>query len=164
MFPLQRLECPDPAGCPVAPDLPRLTVAELAPGTALYRVYDGTWGYDEHNPGFGDARFSPFDDIGDGHRVPSMYVAATPVAALLETVFHEVHHSSSRIIYQRDLRGKLLAHLELPTAARLGDLRDPELVRLRLSREQVVSSPAEHYPCTRRLAVAARAQTVPCRA
>ena len=158
MFPLQRLECPDPARCPVTPDLPRLTVAELAPGTALYRVYDGTWGDDEHNPGFGDARFSPFDDIGDGHRVPSMYVAATPVAALLETVFHEVHHSSSRIIYQRDLRGKLLAHLTLPTAARVGDLRDPELVRLRLSREQVVSSPAEHYPCTRRLAVAARAQ------
>ena len=76
----------------------------------------------------------------------------------METVFHEVHHSSSRIIYQRDLRGKLLAHLTLPTAARAGDLRDPELVRLRLSRDQVVSSPAEHYPCTRRLAVAARAQ------
>src|SRR5664279_1464839 len=130
----------------------------MASGTALYGVYDGTWGDDEHNPGFGDARFSPFDDIGDGHRVPSMYVAATPVAALLETVFHEVHHGSSRIIYQRDLRGKLLAHLTLPTAARVGDLRDPELVRRRLSREQVVSSPAEHYPCTRRLAVAARAQ------
>jgi len=130
----------------------------MAPGTALYGVYDGTWGDDEHNPGFGDARFSPFDDLADGHRVPTMYVAATPVAALLETVFHEVHHSSSRIIYRRDLRGKLLAHLTLPTAARLGDLRDAELNRHRLSRNQVVSSPAEHYPCTRRLAVAARAQ------
>src|SRR5664280_3314524 len=62
------LECPDPAGCPVTPDLPRLTVAEMASGTARYRVYDGTWGDDEHNPGFGDARFSPFDDVGDGHR------------------------------------------------------------------------------------------------
>src|SRR5664279_3074310 len=152
------LECPDPAGCPVTPDLPRLTVAEMASGTARYRVYDGTWGDDEHNPGFGDARFSPFDDVGDGHRVSSMYVAATPAAALLETVFHEVHQSSGRIIYQRDLRGKLLAHLKLPSAARLGDLRDAELVRHRLSRDQVVSSPAEHYPCTRRLAVAARAQ------
>jgi len=86
VFPPQRLECPDPAGCPVTPDLPRLKVAKMAPGTALYRVYDGTWGDDEHNPGFGDARFSPFDDLADGHRVPTMYVAATPVAALLETV------------------------------------------------------------------------------
>jgi hypothetical protein len=158
VFPPQRLECPDPAGCPVTPDLPRLTITTITPGTALYRVYDGKWGYDEHNPGFGDARFSPFDDATDGHRVPSMYLAATPTSALLETIFHEVHQSSSRIIYERDLRGKLLAHLTLPVAARLGDLRDTELVRHGLSREQVVSTPAEHYPCTRRLAVAARAQ------
>ena len=158
MFPPQRLQCPDPAGCPVAPVLPPLTVTSLAAGTPLYRVYDGTWGYDEHNPGYGDARFSPFDDPGDGHRVPSMYLAATPPAALLETVFHEVHQGSSRIIYERDLRGKLLAHLRLPTAARLGDLRDAELHRHHLTRDQVVAGPAEHYPCTRRLASAARAQ------
>ena len=131
----------------------------MARGTALYRVYDGTWGYDEHNPGFGDARFSPFDDPEDGHRVPSMYLASTPTAALVETVFHEVHQSSSRIIYERDLRGKLLAHVRLAATARLGDLRDPELSRHRLSRSQVSSSPAEHYQCTRRLAVAARGQT-----
>ena len=81
-------------------------------------MYDGKWGYDEHNPGFGDARFSPFDDATDGHRVPSMYLAANPTAALLETVFHEVHQSSSRIVDERDLRGKLLAHLLLPTAGR----------------------------------------------
>ncbi len=130
----------------------------LAAGTPLYRVYDGTWGYDEHNPGYGDARFSPFDDTSDGHRVPSMYLAASPAAALLETVFHEVHQSSGRIIYERDLRGKLLAHLRLPTAARVGDLRDGELSRHHLTREQVVAGPAEHYPCTRRLARAARAQ------
>ena len=102
MFPRQRLECPDPAGCPVTPDLPRLKVTAMAPGSALYRVYDGTWGYDEHNPGYGDARFSPFDDTSDGHRVSSMYLAATPAAALLETVFHEVHPVS-------------YTHLTLPT-------------------------------------------------
>ena len=161
MFPPQRLQCPDPTGCPVTPALPRLRVTTLPAGTPLYRVYDGTWGYDEHNPGYGDARFSPFDDTSDGHRVPSMYLAATPAAALLETVFHEVHQSSSRIIYERDLRGKLLAHLTLPTAARLGDLHDAELVRHHLTRSQVVASPAEHYPCTRRLAIAARTQGTP---
>ena len=161
MFPPQRLECPDPAGCPVTLAVPRLKVTTLAAGTPLYRVYDGTWGYDEHNPGYGDARFSPFDDTSDGHRVSSMYLAATPAAALLETVFHEVHQSSSRIIYVRDLRGKLLAHLKLPTTARLGDLRDAELIRHHLTRNQVVTGPAEHYPCTRRLAIAARTQVTP---
>jgi len=49
----------------------------------LYRVYDGTWGYDEHNPGYGDARFSPIDDPVRGERLPSMYLAATATAALL---------------------------------------------------------------------------------
>lgn len=146
------LDCPDPDGCPVATALPRLRTTTLRAGTALYRVYDATWGYDEHNPGYGDARFSPVDDPATGDRLPSMYLAATPTAALLETVFHDVHQASGRVIYERDLRGKLLAHLRVPDVAGLGDLRDPELDRLGLTRPQVVSGPAEHYPCTRRLA------------
>lgn len=152
------LDCPDPDGCPVASSLPRLRPTTLRAGSALYRVYDATWGYDEHNPGYGDARFSPIDDPTTANRLPSMYLASTPAAALLETVFHDVHQVSNRIIYERDLRGKLLAHLRLPAAATLGDLRDPELDRLGLARTQVVSSPAEHYPCTRRLAGAALGQ------
>jgi hypothetical protein len=121
-------------------------------------VYDATWGYDEHNPGYGDARFSPIDDPVTGIRLPSTYLAATPTAALLETVFHDVHQVGGRVVYERDLRGKLLAHLRLPEVAVLGDLRDPELDRLGMSRPQVVSSAAEHYPCTRRLACAALEQ------
>jgi hypothetical protein len=153
------LECPDPDGCPVAASLPQLRSTILRAGSALYRVYDATWGYDVHNPGYGDARFSPIDDPTTANRLPSMYLASTPAAALLETVFHDVHHVSDRYIYERDLRGKLLARLRLPAAATLGDLRDPELDRLGLARTQVVSSPAEHYPCTRRLAGAALSQS-----
>jgi RES domain len=156
------LDCPDPECCPVATALPRLRTTTLREGTALYRVYNATWGYDEHNPGHGDARFSPIDDPANGDRLPSMYLAANATAALLETVFHGVfpsgHDPGGRFIYERDLRGKLLAHLRVPAAAALGDLRDPELRRLELTRTQVVSSPAEHYPCTRRLSVAALRQ------
>lgn len=153
------LDCPDPAGCPVAASLPRLRTTILRAGSPFYRIYDATWGYDEHNPGYGDARFSPIDDPTTADRLPSMYLAATPAAALLETVFHDVHQVSDRVIYERDLRGKLMAHLRVPTAATLGDLRDPELERLGLARGQVVSSPAEHYPCTRRLVGAALNQS-----
>ena len=156
-YPAQDLVCPDPAGCPVLDSLPRLRTYQLPAETPMFRVYDSTWGYDEHNPGYGDARFSPFDDPADGRRVPSMYLAATATAALLETIFHEVHHRGSRTIFERDLRHHLLAHLRVPTPARLGDLRDVELARHQIDRDQVVSSPAEHYPCTRRLAVAAYA-------
>jgi hypothetical protein len=157
-FPAQDVDCPDPGGCPVAQTLPRLRATALGEDTRLYRVYNATWGYDEHNPGYGDARFSPVDDPAIGERLPSMYLAATRTAALLETVFHDVHHKSSRTIYERDLRGKLLAHVRVPAVAALGDLRDPELKRLGLERGEVVSSPAEHYPCTRRLAIAALGQ------
>lgn len=153
------LDCPDPDRCPVAASLPRLRTTTLPAGSPLYRVYDAAWGYDEHNPGYGDARFSPIDDLATSDRLPSMYLASNPAAALLETVFHDVHQVGGRIVYERDLRGKLLAHLRLPVAATLGDLRDPELDRLGLTRPQVVSSPAEHYPCTRRLAGAALNQT-----
>lgn len=152
------LDCPDPDGCPVAAALPRLRGTVVRAGSPFYRVYDATWGYDEHNPGYGDARFSPLDDPTTANRLPSMYLAATPSAALLETVFHDVHHAGGRVIYERNLRGKLLAHFRVPAHITLGDLRDPELARLGLSRSQVVSSPAEHYPCTRRLAVAALRQ------
>ena len=153
--PPQDLTCPDPDGCPIAPDLPSLRTVSLAKGTAWYRVYDATWGYDEHNPGYGDARFSPIDDPKTTQRLPSLYLAATPTAALLETVFHDVHQCSDRMVYERDLRGKLLAHVRVPAIAALADLRDAELQRLDLPREAVVSSAAEHYPCTRRLAVSA---------
>lgn len=147
------LTCPDPDGCPVVADLPPLRTVSLARGTSWYRVYDATWGYDEHNPGFGDARFSPIDDPKTAQRLPSLYLAATPTAALLETVFHDVHQSSDRIVYERSLRGKLLAHVQVPAIAALADMRDDELQRLDVRRDTVVSSPAEHYCCTRRLAV-----------
>lgn len=157
-LPAADLDCPDPDGCPVAASAPQLHPTTLSAATPLYRVYDATWGYDEHNPGHGDARFSPVDDPFTADRLPSMYLAATPAAALLETVFHDVHQVGGRIIYERDLRGKLMAHLRVPTEVVLGDLRDPELDRLGVSRAQIVSSPAEHYPCTRRLAGAVLSQ------
>ena len=80
--PPQDLTCPDPDGCPVAPDLPSLRTLSLAKGTAWYRIYDATWGYDEHNPGYGDARFSPIDDPKTTQRLPSLYLAATPTAVI----------------------------------------------------------------------------------
>ena len=157
-YPPADLACPDPQGCPVIDVLPELRTTTIVADTPWYRVYSATWGYDEFNPGYGDARFSPIDDPETSDRLPSMYLAATPAAALLETVFHDVHQSSARIVYERDLRGMLLAHVRTPVAARLGDLRDPELARLGLSREALVSTTSEHYPCTRRQAITALGQ------
>jgi len=157
-YPPQVIVCPNPKGCGVAKALPQLQTFTLTSGTPLYRVYDGTWGYDEHNPGSGDTRFAPIDDPHTKKRLPNMYLGETPTAALLETVFHDVHEDGSNVIYEQHLSQKLLAHVQVPVDATLGDLRDSRLSALGLQRHQVVSSPAEHYPCTRRLAIAALAQ------
>lgn len=156
--PPQDLDCPDPVGCGVAKTLPLLKTATLHKGRRLYRVYDGTWGYDEFNPGFGDSRFAPIDDPASGERLPSMYLGETRTTVPLETVFHDVHQQGSMVGYEHHLREQLLAHIEVPARAVLGDLRDPQLERLGLRRDQVVSSPAEHYPCTRRLVIEALVQ------
>ena len=155
----QVIDCPDPSGCGVAAALPQLQTFTLTRARALYRVYDGTWGYDEHNPGFGDSRFAPIDDPATGIRLPSMYLGETPATVLLETVFHDVHDEGSNVIYEQHLSEKLLAHVRVPVDATLGDLRDSRLADLGLGRNEVVSSPAEHYPCTRRLAIAALEQS-----
>lgn len=143
--------------------LPELRAADIPAGRTFFRVYDATWGYDEYNPGFGDARFSPIDEPHTGRRIPSLYVAATRAAALLETVFHDLDAAGtgSCVVYEHALRGKLLACVRLPERAVVADLRDAELARLGLARSLLVASPAEHYPCTRRLAVDVLRRWVP---
>ena len=91
--------------------------------------------------------------------MPAIYLAEDKKSALLETVFHDVHHTSSRTVYEKDLVGQLLAYVVVPRRAILGDLRNAELGRLNIERNQVVSSSAEHYPCTRRLAAQAVSKT-----
>jgi hypothetical protein len=158
-YPPRDIVCPDPGNCVVAAALPPLKTVTLKTGTPLFRVYDGAYGYDQHNPGFGDTRFAPIDDPTTGIRLPNMYLGATPTTVLLETLFHDVHDTGSKVIYQQHLVERLLAHMVVPVDATLGDLRDSALDDLGLTRSQVVSSPAEHYPCTRRLAIAALAQS-----
>lgn len=128
-----------------------LPIVRLPRGTPLYRVYDSTWGYDEPNPGVGDTRFAPFD-TAEGRRVPTLYAGETDIAALLETVFHAVHQSAPRWIKESHLRKQLLAHLSVPADLDLVDLRDEALADAGIRRDQLVSTPSEHYPCTRLIA------------
>ena len=157
--PPQEIICPDAGNCPVTNHLPELRFQTVSAGRKWFRVYDAKWGYDEHNRGFGNTRFAPIDDPVAGVRLPSMYLGATQAAVLLETVFRGVGEQEPRVIYQRQLRGQLMAHVEVPAPVALADLRNPELRRMGIERRQIVSSDEEHYPCTRRLAIAALGQS-----
>jgi hypothetical protein len=111
-------------------------------------VYRFALGSDELNPGFGESRFAPFEDEL-GPLVPTLYAGEDETVALLESVFHEVGMVGERIVYERELRERGLAYLSTPRRLVLLDLRDAELARLGVRRDQLVSTDAAHYPCTR---------------
>ena len=103
--------------------------------------------------GLGNARFSPL--WADGAVVPTMYGAETQTVALLETSFHDVHETGTRIISESlHLLSRGLVALTVPASLPLIDLTDEGLDRVGLTRAQLVATTPEHYACTRQWAVA----------
>jgi RES domain len=140
-------ECPVPD--PLGADFRHLHTASLDTGRACYT---SSWG--RHWPslfngsGRGDSRFSPLSVAGKV--VPVLYAAWSQTAALLETVFHDIHQSAApRLITRMDLAGRNLVEFTLPGRVVLYDLRDEALPLLSVQRHQLVSTTAAHYPCTR---------------
>ncbi|MDN5793259.1 MAG: RES family NAD+ phosphorylase [Brevibacterium aurantiacum] len=159
ILPPERLRCPDPAKCPVAVDeLCDAVAAGALPLTVLkadsewFRVFNTVDGYATPNPGKGNSRFSPFNEAGTQARVPSMYLADTLEAALLETSFHDVPILPPREVNVSTLLGMAHAQVKLPTDLSVVDLRDRSLKAMGIGRAGLASSPREHYPCTRRVA------------
>lgn len=159
-FPPEDLLCGDRRSCPVPVEDVRnlaagggLPTTRLLPGRSWLRVYDARDGYAHPNPGYGDARFSPVDDARTGARVPTLYLAETLAAALLETVLHDVT-TAGRVISEADLHGRLHAHVVPPGPLTVADFRDEALRAMGLPRGGIASSSAEHYGCTRCVAKA----------
>lgn len=59
-------------------DVAHIEYGALDKGRMLYRVYDGKWGYDEFNAGWGDTRFAPIDDPITGKRLSNMHLGESP--------------------------------------------------------------------------------------
>lgn len=144
------MTCPDPAGCRV---LRPGAVGALRPyvieaGTEWFNVsrHDGVF----NSGGGGDSRFAPlFTSAGEA--VPYVYLAQNPIAALLETALHDVWGTSSAVRHV-DLSGRRLRRIVCTSDLRVVDLRDHQLAGYGFGREELVSSPSEHYACTRRWA------------
>src|SRR5690625_2016305 len=113
-----------------------------------FRVYDARDGYGDPNPGWGNTPLAPLDELLSGSRVPTMDLAESPEAALLETRFHAIHElqPESRNVAERSLHGYLHAQVVPPTDMTVVDLRDPQLQALGLARENLANSSFEHYP------------------
>ena len=133
-----------------APARPRGLKSRIVPaGSAWWNVTHGSYADDLFNASAnGDARFSPL--LGtEGAPVPVLYAARHPVAAMLETVFHNVWGDRARRVGRADLSGRVLREVRFDVDVRVVDLADDELVRHGLDRAQLVSTSAEHYSETR---------------
>lgn len=119
----------------------------------LWRVYAQV-----HSPaGFngsnrGNARFSPIEHAGA--IIPTMYVATTVQAALMETVLHDAPAPSAGFILTLDpaTDPRRISRLQSTAPLTLADLSTVGLRRLGVSRSDVVDSDKTHYQVTRQLA------------
>lgn len=145
------------ADCPVADPHPtllrRMRTTVIAAGQTLRRGHPTA--HPEPTslvPGLGNTRFAPLP--GAAHT----YLAATSVAALLESAFHTAAPPAPRLPIAQ-LGHWSEAEIALTADLRLFDLRDPELARLGLNRDTLVTTSPAHYPCTRTWAAALHGRT-----
>lgn len=125
----------------------------LPAGHLLYRVLSNTRRPTEFNPGIGTpTRFAFFGDPV----VPVMYAADSEVAAVAETLLHNIPVEGGELTYDR-YSDKALVRLAVTRELRLAVLHGLGLRRLKVIADDVTSSPASTYPTTVRWAQAAHA-------
>jgi hypothetical protein len=120
-----------------------------------WRVYSNAHPAHAFNPSsVGNARFSPLADAS-GNTIPTMYLAQTPAAALMETVLHDCPSPSSGYILTlpkatEELRR--MACLAILQPLVLADFSAIGLRRLGLAKADVVDSEKTRYPQSRDIA------------
>lgn len=135
-----------------APPTPfKPAIEKLPAGHLLYRVLTAKRRPSEFNPGVGvPTRFGFFGDPV----VPIMYAAETEEAAVAETLLHDMPVEGGGLPYGQ-YSGKALVRLEVTREVRLAVLHGLGLRRLKVSADEVTSSPASTYRHTVRWAEAA---------
>ena len=132
--------------------IPRLHVV---PPSEWQRVHSADYSALSFNPSEkSNARFSPFADAR-GLVVPSMYAGSSVMAALMETVFHEIPvPSSGTVLLERNIaeRKWSITTVASTQALNLVDLTTVGLRRIGLTRSEVIDTTSAKYPTTQSLA------------
>ncbi len=138
---------------PEPPATLHITLFELAQRQVLHRVHQDQYHAHQFNPGVqGNARFSPIHD-GQGKPIPTLYGGTTMDCALMESVFHDVPHTSG---FKSFDRGKLVRQMhstvELTQPLQVVDLASVPLRKLGVTRKQLIDTEKDQYPVTRKWA------------
>jgi hypothetical protein len=134
-------------------------------GRIIHVIHDTAFAPESFNPGVDEAgrlrkptRFAPIRNIA-GSVVPYLYGGLTLDCAIFETVFHEVPVDAADKFVDLDdfaLRGhgELVPNRDL----KLVDLTSEGLHRLKVPKNELITSPSRDYPLTARWAEALHRQ------
>lgn len=130
-------------------------------GRVIHVIHDTTFPPESFNPGV-DAggglrkptRFAPIRDTA-GNVVPYLYAGSAVDCAIFETVFHEVPiNAVDKFVDLDDFAQRGHGELVPSRDLKLVDLTSEGLHRLRVPKEELITSPARDYPLTARWAEA----------
>jgi hypothetical protein len=125
--------------------------ATLSAGHLLYRVLSATRTATDFNPGFGSrTRFGFFGKPV----VPILYAAEAEAAAIAETLLHDIPAAGGLLPHDQ-YATKVLVRLKVTRRLRVGVLHGTGLRRLKVTADELTSSPASSYDTTVRWAEAA---------
>lgn len=131
----------------------------LKAGTGLHRVHDRDYAANAFNPCRGSpTRIAPIENV-EGRCVPSLYAGDSLIAAIYETIFHDVPAKARLKSVPKSLVTSR-AHGELQTTRdiELATLRAVDLKKWRISRTSLIASSPRLYAQTARWAEAVHHQ------
>lgn len=134
---------------------PPFNTGLLPAGAVLVRFHAPEFAGEEPNPCKGGrTRFAPIHDPG-GACVPTLYAAQSLESAAFESVFHDVPHTAEdKFVPLQRVTSRVVSWLELRVDLKLANLFEPDLNRLRLTRTDLIDTPASAYDRTARWAEA----------
>ena len=130
-------------------------------GEVIHVIHDTRYAPQSFNPGVDDkrvlrnpTRFAPIRDR-KGRVVPYLYGGSTRDGAIFETVFHNVPiDAEDKFVDLEDFAQRGHGQLVPSRDLRLVDLTTDGLHRLKVPKEELITSPARDYPATARWAEA----------
>lgn len=125
------------------------TIKIVPKGSILHRVHDHNFAGNSFNPTSDVfSRFSPIFDE-KGKVVPVLYTADTLNAAIYESIFHDITaRSSVKKVALENVYKKNHTVLKTTQEFRLAELRQPDLIKWNISRNELIASFPEFYPYT----------------
>ena len=128
-------------------------VTDLPVGAVLWRIHAERLAGDAFNPGIGFSRFAPIGPVRK--RVPTAYAAEEFEAAVYETIFHDLDPAQSFKTYPLNKLAEVrCSMLRVATPLVLRSFLAPDLMKLGVARNQLIDTPSQEFPDTRRWSAA----------